>query len=33
LGLKVHLYLPVKVSPKWDEDRGVYRDIGLDWVE
>jgi GTP-binding protein Era len=33
LGVKVHLYLHVKVSPKWDEDRGVYRDIGLDWVE
>ena len=33
MGVKVHLYLHVKVSPKWDEDRGVYRDIGLDWVE
>jgi GTPase len=33
LGVKVHLYLHVKVSPKWDEDRGVYRDIGLDWVD
>jgi GTPase len=33
LGAKVHLYLHVKVSPKWDEDRGLYRDIGLDWVE
>ena len=33
LGVKVHLYLHVKVSPKWDEDRGLYRDIGLDWVE
>jgi GTPase len=29
----VHLYLHVKVSPKWDENREVYRDIGLDWVE
>ncbi|MEH3035939.1 MAG: GTPase Era [Sphingomonas adhaesiva] len=29
----VHLYLHVKVKPGWDEDRGVYRDIGLDWVE
>jgi GTPase len=33
LGIAVHLYLHVKVSPKWDEDRGLYRDIGLDWVE
>lgn len=33
MGVKVHLYLHVKVSPKWDEDRGVYRDIGLDWVD
>jgi GTP-binding protein Era len=29
----VHLYLHVKVKPGWDEDRDVYRDIGLDWVE
>ena len=33
LGRKVHLYLHVKVKPDWDEDRGVYRDIGLDWVD
>jgi GTP-binding protein Era len=33
LGVKVHLYLHVKVAPDWAEDRGVYRDIGLDWVE
>jgi GTPase len=33
LGCRVHLYLHVKVDPKWDEDRGLYRDIGLDWVE
>ncbi len=33
LGVKVHLYLHVKVSPHWDEDRGIYRDIGLDWVD
>jgi GTP-binding protein Era len=33
LGSPVHLYLHVKVKPGWDEDRGVYRDIGLDWVE
>ncbi|WP_174285574.1 GTPase Era [Sphingomonas bacterium] len=33
MGRPVHLYLHVKVKPGWDEDRGVYRDIGLDWVE
>lgn len=33
LGQKVHLYLHVKVKPGWDEDRDVYRDIGLDWVD
>ena len=32
-GQPVHLYLHVKVKPGWDEDRGVYRDIGLDWVD
>ena len=30
---KVHLFLHVKVKPDWEEDRGLYRDIGLDWVE
>jgi GTP-binding protein Era len=29
----VHLYLHVKVKEGWDEDRNVYRDIGLDWVD
>ncbi|MEZ0496112.1 GTPase Era [Sphingomonas sp. IW22] len=33
MGVRVHLYLHVKVKPGWDEDRGLYRDIGLDWVE
>ncbi len=33
MGAKVHLYLHVKVSPNWDEDRGLYRDIGLEWVD
>ncbi len=33
LGVPVHLYLHVKVNPKWEEDRGLYRDIGLDWVD
>jgi len=33
MGRKVHLFLHVKVKPDWEEDRGLYRDIGLDWVE
>jgi GTPase len=33
LGCKVHLYLHVKVNPRWDEDRGLYQSIGLDWVD
>jgi GTP-binding protein Era len=30
---RVHLFLHVKVKPDWEEDRSLYRDIGLDWVE
>jgi GTP-binding protein Era len=33
MGVKVHLYLHVKVKENWDDDRSVYRDIGLDWVD
>ena len=33
LGRKVHLFLHVKVAPRWGEDRGVYQDIGLDWAD
>jgi GTPase len=33
LACRVHLYLHVKVNPKWEDDRGLYRDVGLDWVE
>ena len=33
LGRKVHLFLHVKVSPRWDEDRGLYREIGLEWAD
>jgi GTPase len=33
LGRPVHLYLHVKVNPRWDEDRGLYRDIGLEWAD
>ena len=32
-GQKVHLFLHVKVNPRWEEDRDLYRDIGLDWVD
>jgi GTP-binding protein Era len=33
LGRKVHLFLHVKVAPKWGDDRALYEDIGLDWSE
>ena len=33
LGRKVHLFLHVKVNPRWDEDRSLYKDIGLEWAE
>ena len=33
LGRKVHLFLHVKVNPRWGEDRGLYEDIGLEWSE
>jgi GTP-binding protein Era len=33
LGRKVHLFLHVKVNPKWGEDRGLYREIGLEWAD
>ena len=33
LGRKVHLFLHVKVNPRWDEDRGLYENIGLEWSE
>ncbi len=33
IGKPVHLYLHVKVKENWEDDRSVYRDIGLDWVE
>ena len=32
LGRPVHLFLHVKVNPRWDEDRGLYREIGLEWT-
>jgi GTP-binding protein Era len=32
LGVPVHLYLHVKVDEKWEENREIYEEIGLDWV-
>ena len=32
LGVKVHLFLHVKVSEKWDENKEIFEEIGLDWV-
>ncbi len=33
LGRRVHLYLHVKVAPRWGEDRGLYEEMGLDWAD
>jgi GTPase len=33
LGRPVHLFLHVKVNPRWDEDRGLYREIRLEWAD
>jgi GTP-binding protein Era len=33
LGRKVHLFLHVKVAPRWSEDKGIYEGIGLDWAD
>jgi len=33
LGRPVHLFLHVKVSPRWDEDRSLYREMGLEWSD
>ncbi|MEQ1725711.1 MAG: GTPase Era [Sphingopyxis sp.] len=33
LGRTCHLFLHVKVKADWDEDRSVYKDMGLDWVD
>jgi GTP-binding protein Era len=33
LGRRVHLFLHVKVKSDWADDRAVFRDMGLDWVE
>ncbi|HEU0284968.1 MAG TPA: GTPase Era [Sphingomicrobium sp.] len=33
LGRKVHLFLHVKVNPRWGEDRALYEDMGLEWSD
>ncbi len=33
LGRKVHLFLHVRVTERWAEDRTMYQDMGLDFVE
>ena len=33
LGRSVHLFLHVKVNLRWDEDRGLYKEIGLEWAD
>ncbi len=32
LGVKVHLFLHVRVEENWAESREIYEEIGLDWV-
>ncbi|MEN9719020.1 MAG: hypothetical protein RIQ99_1898, partial [Pseudomonadota bacterium] len=32
LGAKVHLFLHVKVDERWEDDKEIYEEIGLDWV-
>jgi GTP-binding protein Era len=32
LGRKVHLFLHVKTSANWAEDKEIFEEIGLDWV-
>ena len=32
LGVKVHLFLHVRVEENWSESREVFEEIGLDWV-
>ncbi len=33
LGVKVHLFIHVKVDENWAENREIYEDMGLDWVK
>jgi len=32
LGVKVHLFLHVKVDERWGDDKEIYEEIGLEWV-
>jgi len=32
LGVKVHLFLHVKVDEKWGDDKEIYEELGLEWV-
>jgi len=29
----VHLFLHVKVTENWSEDKEIFEEIGLDWVK
>ncbi|WP_394727117.1 GTPase Era [Altererythrobacter sp. GH1-8] len=33
LGVKVHLFLHVKVNENWADDKELFEEIGLDWVK
>jgi len=33
MGVRVHLFLTVKARPGWAEDRAVWRELGLAWVD
>ena len=33
LGVKVHLFLHVKVDERWLDDKEIYEEIGLEWVK
>ena len=33
LGVKVHLFLHVKVDENWAESREIFEEMGLDWVK
>jgi GTP-binding protein Era len=33
LGCKVHLFLHVKVDERWEEDKEIYEEMGLEWVK
>jgi GTP-binding protein Era len=33
LGTKVHLFLHVKVDEKWEDDKEIYEELGLEWVK